>query len=269
MKIEEIERSIIKKYRKTIWKNFIKGINEFELIKENDIIAVCISGGKDSFLLAKCLEEVKKHGKLHFELKYICMDPGYSKEHLKKIKENAQILEIPLEIFKTDVFAVSNKLNEKHPCYLCARMRRGYLYDYAQKIGCNKIALAHHFDDVIETTLLSLFYSGDFKTMMPKLKSDNFQNMELIRPLYFVREKDIISWTKTNNLQFLNCACKFVETKKESKREEIKKLLEMLRINNPFLDKNIYKSTENVNLNTIISYKKDNIVRHFLEDYDK
>jgi len=268
MKQKEIERSIIKKYRKTIWKGFIDSINEFRMIEEKDKIAVCISGGKDSFLLAKCMQEILKHGKIHFELKFICMNPGYKKENILKIKENAELLGIPLEIFHTDVFAVSNKLNKEHPCYLCARMRRGYLYDYAKKIGCNKIALAHHFDDVIETTLMSLFYSGDFKTMMPKLKSTNFSDMELIRPLYFVREEDIISWGKYNDLTFLNCACEFVLKQKESKRNEIKQLLKQLRKTNPYIEKNIYRSLENVNLDTIISYKKKDIVHHFLDDYE-
>ena len=251
---KDIERSIIKKYRKTIWRSFIDSINEYNMICENDSIAVCISGGKDSFLLAKCMQEIKKHGKIAFDLKFICMDPGYSEEHLKKITENAQLLDIPLEIFKTDVFDVANLLNASHPCYICARMRRGYLYDYAQKLGCNKIALAHHFDDVLETILLSLFYSGSFKTMMPKVKSTNFKGMELIRPLYFVREDDIISWTQSNNLTFLNCGCKFVLEKKDSKRSEIKALLKELRKTNPFIEKNIFRSTERVNVQTILSY---------------
>lgn len=267
MNLVDIERSIIKKYRKTIWRGFIDSINEFQLIQENDSIAVCISGGKDSFLLAKCMQEILKHGKMHFELKFICMDPGYKKEHLLKLKENARLLGIPLEIFSTNVFEISSTLNEEHPCYLCARMRRGYLYDYAKKIGCNKIALAHHFDDVIETTLMSMFYSGEFKTMMPKLQSTNFKEIELIRPLYFVREADILSWAHYNHLQFLNCACKFVELKKESKRSEVKELLKTLRKDHPYLDKNIYRSLENINLDTIISYKKGNEIHHFLDDY--
>ena len=263
---KEIERSIIKKYRKTIWKVFIDSINTFSLIEENDQIAVCISGGKDSFLLAKCLQEIKKHGKIHFSLKFICMDPGYKEEHLLKIKENAERLNIPLEIFQTNVFDVSNLLNEKHPCYLCARMRRGYLYDYAKKLGCNKIALAHHFDDVIETILLAMFYSGSFKTMMPRVKSDHFENMELIRPLYFVRENDIISWAKYNHLEFLNCGCKFVLQKQDSKRKEIKNLLKELRKTNPYIDKNIYRSTEKVNLQTIISYQNKDKIESVLNE---
>lgn len=263
----EIEKSIIKKYRKTIWRGFIDSVNEFQLIEENDSIAVCISGGKDSFLLAKCMQEIQKHGKIHFKLKYICMNPGYQEKDLQKIQENATNLGIPLEIFDTNVFEVANTLNEEHPCYLCARMRRGYLYDYAKKIGCNKIALAHHFDDVIETTLMSMFYSGEFKTMMPKVKSTNFLSIELIRPLYFVREQDIISWQNYNQLSFINCACKFVEQKKESKRNEIKELIKVLKKDNPFLEKNIYRSLENVNLDTIISYKKENTTHHFLDNY--
>lgn len=263
---KEIERSIIKKYRKTIWKGFIDSINTFSLIEENDQIAVCISGGKDSFLLAKCLQEIKKHGKIHFSLKFICMDPGYKEEHLLKIKENAEKLNIPLEIFQTNVFDVSNLLNEKHPCYLCARMRRGYLYDYAKKLGCNKIALAHHFDDVIETILLAMFYSGSFKTMMPRVKSDHFENMELIRPLYFVRENDIISWAKYNHLEFLNCGCKFVLQKQDSKRKEIKDLLKELRKKNPYIEKNIYRSTEKVNLQTIISYQNKDKIESVLNE---
>ena len=264
--VKNIERSIIKIFRNTIWRGFIDSINEFSLIEENDSIAVCISGGKDSFLLAKCLQEIQKHGKMHFTLKFICMDPGYREEHVFKIKENAELLDIPLEIFKTNVFDVSNLLNEQHPCYLCARMRRGYLYDYAQKLGCNKIALAHHFDDVIETVLLSMFYSGSFKTMMPRVKSDNFSGMELIRPLYFVREEDIISWAKTNHLSFLNCGCKFVEKKQDSKRKEIKELLKMLRKINPYIDKNIFRSTEKVNLQTVLSYQLGNKVESVLEE---
>ncbi len=268
MNRKEIEKSIIKKYRKTIWRGFIDSINQFDLIKENDKIAVCISGGKDSFLMAKCLQELKKHGKIQFDLKFICMNPGYKKENLNEIKENAKILGIDIIIFDTNVFQIANSLNEEHPCYLCARMRRGYLYDYARSIDCNKIALAHHFDDVIETTLMSMFYSGEFKTMMPKVHSTNFKKMELIRPLYFVREQDIISWTNYNQLKFLDCACSFTLKKKESKRSEIKKLLSILRKENPFLDKNIYRSLENVNIDTIISYKKENTTHHFLDDYE-
>lgn len=263
----DIEKSIIKKFRKSIWRGFIDSVNEFDLIQDGDVIAVCVSGGKDSFLLAKCMQEIKRHGKVSFDLKFICMNPGYQKEHLDKILENARLLEIPLLVFDTDVFSVADKLNENHPCYLCARMRRGYLYDYAKKLGCNKIALAHHFDDVIETTLMSLFYSGDFKTMMPKLRSTNFSSMELIRPLYFVREEDIISWKNYNHLSFLDCACKFSLKKMDSKRGEIKELIKELKKTNPYIEKNIYRGVENVNLDTIISYKKKDKVHHFMDDY--
>ena len=272
MKTEEtknIERSIIKKFRKNIWRGFIDSINTFSLIEENDQIAVCISGGKDSFLLAKCMQEIKRHGKVNFTLKFICMDPGYKKEHVEKIKENAQKLDIPLEIFTTNVFEVSNILNSEHPCYMCARMRRGYLYDYAKKLGCNKIALAHHFDDVIETVLLAMFYSGSFKTMMPRVKSDHFEGMELIRPMYFVREDDIKDWVKYNQLEFLDCGCKFVQRKQESKRKEIKEILKELRKINPYIDKNIYRSTERVNLSTILSYQDEEKIYSVLDERKK
>ncbi len=253
-----IEKSIIKTYRKTIWNKFIDAVKEFDLIKDNDVIAVCISGGKDSFLLAKCLEEIKKHGKINFELKYICMNPGYSKKDLDIIIINAKLLNIDLTVFDTDVFKVANKLNKENPCYLCARMRRGHLYNKAKEIGCNKIALGHHFDDVIETILLSMFYNGEFKTMMPKLNSTNYEGMELIRPLYYVKEKDIINWCNFNNLTFINCACSFTKKNNHeninSKRKEIKELINTLRKQNENIDINILNSTKNVNLKTIINY---------------
>ena len=200
-KYKEIERSIIKKYRKEIWSKFVKACADYELIKENDKIMVCISGGKDSFLLAKCIQELLKHGKVKFEAKYIVMDPGYNENNLNKIKENANLLNIPIEIFKSDIFEVSNLLNSEKPCYMCARMRRGYLYNKAKELGYNKIALGHHFNDVIETVLLSMFYGSEFKTMMPKLHSDNYEGIELIRPLYLIREDDILSWKRYNNLE--------------------------------------------------------------------
>ena len=255
-KYKLIEKSIIKTYRKEIWSKFIKGIKDYSLIEENDSIAICISGGKDSFLLAKCLQELLKHGKMSFTLKFIIMDPGYSKSVIKQIKDNANILNIPIEVFKTDIFKVSTKLNEKAPCYLCARMRRGHLYDYAKKLGCNKIALGHHFDDVVETILLSVLYSGQFKTMLPKLDSTNFLGMQLIRPLYLVEEHDIINWAKYNELEFLNCSCKFAQKNTNSKRKEIKELINNLYLNNKYIKYNIFKSTHNVNLKTLISYKK-------------
>lgn len=268
--IKEIEKSIIKKYRKEIWSKFVKAINDYQLIKENDKIMVCISGGKDSFLMAKCFQEIKKHGKIHFDIQFIVMNPGYKEESLNKIVENANILGIPIEIFKTDIFAVANKLNAEHPCYLCARMRRGHLYNKAKELGCNKIALGHHFDDVIETTLLSMFYGAEIKTMLPKLWSDNFEGLELIRPMYYIHEADIINWAKNNQLTFLNCACSFTERKEDKgKRLEIKKLINNLRNIDKDIDYNIFKSMENINLNCVLGYRKDKEKFSFLEEYEK
>ena len=253
---EDIERSLITKYRKDIWRKFMKAIRDYNLVKENDKIAVCISGGKDSFLLAKCMQELQKHGKVKFDLVFICMNPGYNSKNLEKIITNANKLEIPLNIFKSNIFDVVEKQNTKgNPCYLCARMRRGCLYKKAQELGCNKIALGHHFDDVIETVLLSMFYGGEYKSMPPKLHSTNFENMELIRPLYLVREKNIISFKNYNELDFINCACKMSENKDEtkSKRLEIKNLIKNLEKSNPHLAANIFKSTENVNVETVLA----------------
>ncbi|MGM9878132.1 MAG: ATP-binding protein [Bacilli bacterium] len=271
MKNEIIERSIIKTYRKEIWARFIKGVKEFEMICDGDKIAVCISGGKDSFLLAKCMQELKRHGKINFEIVFICMNPGYSDEHLELIKKNAELMNIDLHIFNTDIFDIVSK-EKVSPCYLCARMRRGYLYSEAKKMGCNKIALGHHFDDVVETILLSMLYASEYKTMMPKLHSDNFENIELIRPMYYIREKDILRFVKSNDLHFLNCACKFTQRNQyenNSKRKEIKNLISELKKVNPAVDYNIFKSTFNINLNTIIGYHKGNDKYNFLDDYDK
>lgn len=272
MKHTEIERSIIKKYRKEIWARFVKGINDYDMIKENDKIAVCISGGKDSYLLAKCMQELKRHGKIPFELEFIVMDPGYNEENRKLIIENAKLMNIPIKIFESNIFDVVNDIIDS-PCYLCARMRRGNLYSFAKELGCNKIALGHHFDDVIETILLSMLYGGEFKTMMPKLHSTNFEDMELIRPLYLVKEKYIKAWVNHNELKFLNCACRFTERdanhEDNSKRREMKELIEKFREVSPYIDMNIFKSAENVNLNTIISYYKDEDKKHFLDDYDE
>src|SRR5574344_2778221 len=270
----EIERSIIKKYRKEIWSLFMKAIIEFDMIKENDKIAVCISGGKDSFLLAKCMQELQRHGKVRFELKFIVMDPGYKEENRKLIEENAKELDIPITIFNADIFNYVTNLDKGNPCYLCARMRRGYLYNKAKEIGCNKIALGHHFDDVIETVLLNIFYAGEVKTMLPKLHSTNFPGLELIRPLYFVKEADIISWKKNNDLTFLNCACKFTmenysnEHESNSKRLEMKRLISELRKINPNVDHNIFTSMTNANLDTVLGYKKNKEVHSFLDEYD-
>ena len=271
MSNEFIERSIIKTYRKEIWARFVKGVSEFELVKEGDKVAVCISGGKDSFLLAKCMQELKKHGKINFDLVFLCMNPGYNEKNLEQIKYNAKLMNIDLNIFDNDIFDIVSK-EEKSPCYLCARMRRGNLYAYAKSLGCNKIALGHHFDDVIETVLLSMLYASEYKTMMPKLHSENFEGMELIRPMYFIREHDILRWVKSNNLTFINCACRFTERDKYehiSKRKEIKDLINELKKVNPAVDYNIFKSTFNINLNTVLGYHKDDKYISFLDDYDK
>ena len=272
MDIKDIERSIIKKYRKDIWAKFVKAINEYEMVKENDKIAVCISGGKDSMLMAKCFQELKHHGKFNFELEFLVMDPGYNEKNRKKIEENAKKLQIPITVFSTDIFSIVDNVDDS-PCYLCARMRRGNLYSKAKELGCNKIALGHHFDDVIETILMSMLYGGEIKTMMPKLHSTNFEKMELIRPMYFIRESKIISWAKNNELEFLNCACKFTEKNNnkeiESKRKEMKELIKKLEEQNHYVPMNIFKSVHNVNLNTIIGYHKDDYDYNFLDDYDK
>ena len=247
--LKDIEKSIIKKYRKEIYRRFIRAINDFDMIQENDVIAVCISGGKDSFLLAKCMQELKRHNKIPFELKFIGMNPGYKRKNLKKIKENAKELYNNIEIFKSNIFSVVDVYGNKSPCYLCARMRRGALYDYAQKNGCNKIALGHHFNDVIETILLNQLYNGQFSGMLPILDSEHFKKMKLIRPLYYVKEKDIKSWVKYSELEFLDCACS-VTKKNEGKRQEVKQLIENLLETNENADINIFNSMFNVNSNT-------------------
>lgn len=248
MNLSQIEQSIIKKYRKPIWSKFTKAVKDYNLIQSNDQIAVCLSGGKDSFLLAKCMQELQKHGPVSFTLKYILINPGFSPQYLKQVKKMAHNLNIPLLIKETNIFKVTAFLNKSKPCYLCARMRRGYLYRYAQELGCHKIALGHHFDDVIETILLALFYSGEFKTMRPKLKSTNFKEMELIRPLYLVKEKDILNWAKSNYLNFKNNPCNWLQFKEDqSKRLEIKKLITQLRQKNPYIDQNIFAAGEHFN----------------------
>lgn len=269
-KLLEIERSIIKKYRNNIWKKFIRAVVDFELIKPNDNIAVCISGGKDSMLLAKCMQELKKHGKFDFGLKFIVMDPGYAKPNRELIESNLKLLGIDAVIFETNIFNAVTEITDS-PCYLCARMRRGYLYKKAQELGCNKIALGHHFDDVIETVLISMFYGAEYKTMMPKLHSTNHKGMELIRPLYYVKEADIKHWQTFNELKFLQCACKFTEGlavgKISGKRQEIKNLIANLRVINENVDINIFRSLCSVNLKTILGYKKDGKLISFLDDY--
>ncbi|MBS5114309.1 MAG: tRNA 2-thiocytidine biosynthesis protein TtcA [Erysipelotrichaceae bacterium] len=269
---EEVERSIIKQYRKVIWRPFVKAINEYELIKDGDRIAVCISGGKDSMLMAKCFQELKKHGKNNFDVEFMVMDPGYAPENLQMIKDNAQKLNIPIKIFNSNIFEIVEHIDNT-PCYLCARMRRGYLYRYAQELGCNKIALGHHFDDVIETILMSMFYGSEIKTMMPKLHSDNYEGMELIRPMYLIKENDIIRWREYHHLTFLQCACKLTRSIHEvgggSKRNEMKELIKQYRKIYPNVDINIFRSIHNINLDTIIGYRKDGIEHSFLDDYDK
>ena len=272
-KYKERERSIIKKYRKDIWSKFVKAVQEYELIHEGDNIMVCISGGKDSFLLAKCVQELQKHGKFPFDVHYVVMDPGYNEYNKDFILDNAKLLNVPIEMFESDIFDVVASVDSKSPCYLCARMRRGYLYSKAKELGCNKIALGHHFDDVIETTLLSMFYGSEIKTMMPKLHSDNFEGIELIRPLYLVKEEDIISWKNFNELTFINCACRFTEgcsliNDGSSKRKEIKELIKKLRKINKNIDHNIFKSMDNVNLNCVLGTKTNGVYKSFLDEYE-
>ncbi|HKM01588.1 MAG TPA: ATP-binding protein [Sedimentibacter sp.] len=268
---EEIERSIIKKYRKTIWSKFISASKEYKLIQDNDKIAVCISGGKDSMLMAKCMQHLQKYSDIKFETEYIVMDPGYNEMNRQAIIDNAKLLNIPVKIFNTPIFEIVDRVDET-PCYLCARMRRGYLYRNAKELGCNKIALGHHFDDVIETVLMSMLYAAEIKTMMPKLKSTNHEGMELIRPMYKIREEDIISWKRYNNLQFIQCACRVTErTHNEeigSKRQEMKMLIRKLTQINPNIDTNIFRSIHNINLDTIIGYRKGKVHHNFLDDYD-
>ncbi len=253
--LKDIEKSIIKKFRKEIYRRFIRAINDYDMIKENDVIGICISGGKDSFLLAKCMQELKRHNKIPFELKFIVMDPGYNRKNIKKIKENAKKLNIDINIFKSNIFSVVDLHGNNSPCYLCARMRRGALYDYAQKQGCNKIALGHHFNDVIETILLNQLYNGQFSGMLPILDSEHFKGMQLIRPLFYVKEKDILSWVKYSELEFIDCACS-VTKKNTGKRSEIKDLINQLLKDNENADINIFNSMFNVNVNTT-RYKKN------------
>ena len=280
-----IERSIIKQFRREIWRPFVKGLQDYEMIKDGDKVAVCISGGKDSMLLAKCLQQLKRQSRTDFELEFIVMDPGYNPDNRKLIEDNAALMNIPVRIFDSDIFDIVVDV-EQSPCYLCARMRRGYLYAHARELGCNKIALGHHFDDVIETILMGILYGGQINTMMPKLHSTNFQGMELIRPLYYVKEEDILDWKDYNSLHFLQCACRFTEriAKEQaargmageaadivhtSKRQEMKELIRSLRKTSPFIDANIMKSVENINLDACLGYVKDGVRRHFMDEYDE
>lgn len=271
----DIELSLVKKFRLGIWSKFLKGVKDYQLIQEGDKIAVCISGGKDSMMMAICMKRLQRYSKVPFDVEYIVMDPGYNAENRQKIIDNAAKLEIPIRIFDTKIFdSVVNV--RQNPCYLCARMRRGYLYKNAQELGCNKIALGHHFDDVIETILMGMLYGSQVQTMMPKIHSENFEGMQLIRPLYMVREEDIIKWCRYNGLEFIQCACRFTEEREvyddgssNSKRQEVKELLKMLRERSPAIDMNIFRSVENVNLQTIISYHIGDEYHHFLDDFDK
>ncbi|CZR06507.1 tRNA 2-thiocytidine biosynthesis TtcA family protein [Trichococcus collinsii] len=272
-KCDQIERSLIKKYRKPLWRPFIKAIQEYDLIQNGDKIAVCISGGKDSMLMAKLMQELQRHGPISFELVFLAMNPGYSEQNQQQILDNAALLDIPLTVFKAAIFDVVENVDSS-PCYLCARMRRGSLYQKAQEFGCNKIALGHHFDDVIETILMNMFYGGTIETMMPKLRSRNFEGMELIRPLYHVKEADIIAWKDYHQLTFLQCACRFTEMHENQpsgiggfKRKEMKALIGQLRELSPLIDGNIFQSVQSVNLEKIISYRDRDGRHHFLEKY--
>lgn len=289
---EDVEKSIRKKFHKQLFSKFARAMGEYDLLKENDRVAVCISGGKDSMLMAKLFQELKRHDKFPFELEFLVMDPGYSPANRKMIEQNAERLKVPITVFESDIFNAVYDI-EKSPCYLCARMRRGYLYSHAKALGCNKIALGHHYDDVIETILMGMLYGGQIQTMMPKLHSTNFEGMELIRPMYLIREADIKHWRDYNQLTFLQCACRFTENywsanqadgsglerpqnpvgdskgdlSSDSKRLEVKRLIAQLKETNPFVEGNIFKSVENVNLRTIIAYKEDGVRHHFLDSY--
>lgn len=270
---KDIERSIIKKFRKPIWRRFTKAIREYELVQNGDKIAVCISGGKDSMLMAKLFQELKKHGKFQFETVFLVMNPGYNADNWKIIQDNAKLLGIPLTVFESDIFDTVATI-EQNPCYLCARMRRGHLYAQAKALGCNKIALGHHFDDVIETILMGMLYSGKIETMMPKLHSQNFEGMELIRPMYLIKEDAVKAWRDYNGLQFIQCACRFTENcvscggGRGSKRDEMKELIAHFRKESDVIEKNIFKSVHNINLKTVIGYHRDDWTYNFLDDYN-
>ncbi|MBO5343831.1 MAG: tRNA 2-thiocytidine biosynthesis protein TtcA [Ruminococcus sp.] len=267
--INQAEESICREFGKKIWTKFRRGVRDYRLISEGDKVAVCISGGKDSILMALCIRRLQRNGEIPFEAEYIAMDPGYSNENAEKIKENCKLLDLPVSFYKTNIFNSAER-SPKNPCFLCSRLRRGWLYKKAQELGCNKIALGHHFDDVIETILMGMLYGSQMQTMMPKLHSENYGGMELIRPLYLVREADIIDWTEQNALSFIRCACSMSEKSEQgSKRAEVKALIAQLRQTNPAVDMNIFRSAENVNLQTLISYHIGENRHHFLDDYDE
>lgn len=273
---DNVEKSIRKKFHKALFSRFAKAVNEYRLLEEGDRVAVCISGGKDSMLMAKLFQELKKHNKFNFGLEFLVMDPGYNKANREALENNAKLLNIPVTIFETHIFDAVYEI-EKSPCYLCARMRRGYLYNNARKLGCNKIALGHHYDDVIETILMGMLYGAQVQTMMPKLHSTNFKGMELIRPMYLIREEDIIHWKEYNNLKFLQCACRFTENctscgedgAAKSKRTEVKTLIQSLKKINPYIESNIFRSVENINLDTVIAYKENGVKHSFLDNYNR
>lgn len=268
MKILEIERALIKRYRSKLYRPFVEAVDEYKLIKPGDKIAVCISGGKDSLVMAKLFQEIKKHGKVDFDVKYLVMNPGYSEENIESLKKNAEALGIPIQIKESNIFKVAYDYGGESPCYLCARMRRGFLYDYAKEEGCNKIALGHHFNDVIETTLLNLIYCGEIRTMLPKLKSTNHPGMELIRPMVKIQEKDIINFMAFCEISPMACGCKVAAGIVDSKRKEMKQLVKELKDKYPIADKCIYKAMENVNIECVLGYKKGKDRHSFLDDYD-
>ena len=274
-KYSDSEKTILNEFGKSIWRRFMRGMREYKLVSEGDRVAVCISGGKDSMLLAKCMQLLKRSWKTNFELEFLVMDPGYNAENRARVEENARKLDIPIRVFESDIFDAVDSMGGA-PCYMCAKMRRGFLYKTAQSLGCNKIALGHHFDDVVETILMSMLYAGEFRTMMPRIHSANFPGMELIRPLYLVKEEDIIAWSEFNDLHFIRCACKVAEKNVKnngedgSKRQEMKRLVQQFREVSPNIDRNIFASAENVNLDTVISYhhNRRDIDYHFLEDFE-
>ena len=271
-----IERSIIKKFRRQLWCRFTRAVTDYALLQEGDRIAVCISGGKDSMLLAKLMQEIQRHGKVPFELTFLCMDPGYNAVNRELIQQNAETLGIPLTVVRSEIFDAVAHI-ENNPCYLCARMRRGFLYSHARDLGCNKIALGHHYDDVIETILMGILYAGKTETMMPKLHSQNFPGLELIRPMYLIREESIRTWAAYNNLHFIRCACRFTEQaaseaedkEMTSKRAQVKRLIAQLAQENPVIEQNIFNCVRDINLRTVLGYHKDGRAYHFLDDYEK
>ena len=275
-KYQEIERSVITTYRKVLWSPFVLAVKKYRLIAEGDKIAVCISGGKDSMLLAKLMQELHRHSEVNFDLIFLVMDPGYNEANRRKIEENAALLHVPVQIFRTDIFAASEAAAGDSPCYLCARMRRGYLYSKAKELGCNKIALGHHFNDVIETTVMAMFYGAQLQAMLPKLHSSNFEGMELIRPMYCIHEEDIIRWKNAHGLEFIQCACRFTENcaasedgSGNSKRQEVKLLLKRLKKDNPDIEKSVFNSIHSVCLDTMPGWKTKGETHSFLEHYDR